>query len=168
MSVNCDAFLSGEADYLTVVDGQTSVTLIPAQENGSLVSGTYYAALLPGRYEQGFNITLTLDNGATFEKVYMPDGVTIARSAISSFCGEPAADDNLPDDVRIDLDFSKGWPFKEDIVPVEQQIASGYANDAYTYVLGSDVDGVQLTLMRLFTANEPAIKESLLARTVRC
>lgn len=143
VSVNCDAFLSGDDDYLTVVDGQTSVTLTPAQENGSLVSGTYYAALLPGRYEQGFNITLTLDNGATFEKVYMPDGVTIARSAISSFCGEPAADDNLPDDVRIDLDFSKGWPFKEAIVPVEQQIASGYANDAYTYVLGSDIDGVQ-------------------------
>ncbi len=73
----------------------------------------------------------------------MPDGVTIARSAISSFCGEPAADDNLPDDVRIDLDFSKGWPFKEVIVPVEQQIASGYANDTYTYVLESTADGVQ-------------------------
>ena len=132
VSVNCGALLSDESDYLTVSQGQESVTLVSAEEDGVLTKGTHYVAVLPGVYEKGFKVTVSFDGVKSFEKEYLSDGVTVRRSALSSF-GEEPADDNLPDEIRIDLDFSKEWPFVEEITSTDEQKTLNYAGKTYTY-----------------------------------
>ena len=143
VNVNCGALLSDEADYLTVSQAKNSVTLVPAEaEDVTLKTGTHYVALLPGVYEKGFKVTVSPDGVSSFEKVYMSEGVTVRRSALSSF-GEEPADDNLPDEIRIDLDFSKEWPFVEEITSTDEQKTLNYAGKTYTYQYEYLVQGVE-------------------------
>lgn len=144
VSVDCEKLEKGEEAWFTVVDGSSSVTLAPAEEGKLLDAGTYYASVLPGNYSQGLKVTVNYKNGQTLEKVYGETGLVVSRSAVLDLDINPVDSDliaKLPDDIRIDLDFSKGWPFVEEIVSADRQTEAGFAEDMYSYKYGFDYEG---------------------------
>lgn len=122
----------GEVSFYEVADSASaSVTLVPSVADTTLSVGTYHLALLPGTYSNGFRITVNYQSGTPVEMTCFGEGVTVERSGVSS-PGAGYADDDLPEEVRIDLDFAAGWPFKEECVSVEEQTAAAFAGDTYT------------------------------------
>ena len=144
LSVDCAKLEKGEVDYITVdpAEGQSSVTLVPVDPEGTLEAGTYYAAVLPGSYTQGLRLTINYKQGLPVVKTFFEDGVTISRSVLTKLDDMPV-DDDLPDDIRVDLKFSEGWPFVESIVSKEDQEAANYAGDTYTHMLKYVANGVE-------------------------
>ena len=144
VSVDCAKLEKGEADYMTVVSENqlNSVSLVPADPEGTINAGKYYAALLPGTYSKGLRVTVNYKQGLPVVKTYFEDGVTIRRSTLTMLDDEPI-DDDLPDEIRVDLKFSEGWPFVETIVSKEDQEAANYAGDTYTHMLKYEANGVE-------------------------
>ena len=68
MDLNPDKDAENEAPAVTSLTGTASVTIKPAEENGTLAAGEYYAAILPGTID-GIKVTFTRKNGETTESV---------------------------------------------------------------------------------------------------
>lgn len=70
MDLNPDKDAENEAPAVTpaTAGGSASITLKPAEENGVLASGVYYAAILPGTID-GIKVTFTRKNGETNQSV---------------------------------------------------------------------------------------------------
>jgi len=105
----------GENRFYEVADSASaSVTLVPSVADTTLSVGTYHLALLPGTYSNGFRITVNYQSGTPVEMTCFGEGVTVERSGVSS-PGAGYADDDLPEEVRIDLDFAAGWPSRKNV-----------------------------------------------------
>ena len=70
MDLNPDKETENEDPAITLVEGKgaTSITLKPAEENGTLAAGEYYATLLPCAID-GIKVTFTRKNGEKTEPV---------------------------------------------------------------------------------------------------
>lgn len=70
MDLNPDKETEDEDPAITLVEGKgaTSITLKPAEENGTLAAGEYYATLLPCAID-GIKVTFTRKNGEKTESV---------------------------------------------------------------------------------------------------
>ena len=70
MDLNPDKDAENESPAVTpaTAGGSASITLKPAEENGVLASGVYYAAILPGTID-GIKVTFTRKNGETNQSV---------------------------------------------------------------------------------------------------
>ena len=83
MDLNPDKETEDEDPSITLVEGKgaTSITLKPAEENGTLATGEYYATLLPCAID-GIKVTFTRKNGETTESVAVTKTVntTIPRN----------------------------------------------------------------------------------------
>ena len=147
VSVDCGKLEKGEDAWFTVIDGSPSVTVSPAEAGGFIEAGAYYVSVLPGYYSKGLKITVNYKNGLPLEKTYgETTGLTVSRSAVLEVDVNPMDSDliaKLPDDIRIDLDFSRGWPFVEQTVPAARQEETGYAEDTYTYVYRFKREGAE-------------------------
>ena len=116
---------------LQVTEGATEyITLLPPEGNDVFSQGgTYYFVVYPGEYK-GFEITFT--------DIY---GREIMRSNDRSQTlgrNEKIILHRIPDpyaiipagELTVTVDFTKKWPFEEQIVDVDSQLAAG---DRYTY-----------------------------------
>lgn len=146
ITVDYGRLAAGEKDFYEVIDpaAGTSVTLVPSVADTTLSLGTYYLALLPGTYSGGFRVTVEYQSGTPMEMTCFSEGVTVERAGLSYF-GDGYADDDLPDDVRIDLNFAESWPFKEEYVSAESQSAASFAGDTYTFEYRYQHEGVERT-----------------------
>lgn len=146
ITVDYGRLAAGKKDFYEAADPTAgkSVTLVPSVADTTLSIGTYYLALLPGTYSNGFRITVEYQSGTHVEMTCFSGGVTVERAGLSFF-GDGYADDDLPEEVRIDLNFAESWPFKEQCVSTESQTAAAFAGDTYTFEYRYQYEGVERT-----------------------
>ena len=146
VSVDCGKLEKGEETWFEAVDCSPSVTVLPAKAEGYIDAGVYYVSVLPGYYSKGLRVTVNYKNGQPLERTYGEAGLTVMRSAVLDLDINAIDSDllsKLPDDIRIDLDFSKGWPFVEETVSAARQEETDFAEDTYTYMYKFEYDGVE-------------------------
>ena len=144
VSVDCGRLDEGNSDFVTAdaAGAVSSVTLVPSEDGALLAAGTYYAAVLPGKYSKGVRLTVNYKQGLPVVKTFFEGGMTISRSSLFQLDDEPV-DDDLPDEFRVDLKFSEGWPFVETFVSKEDQEAASFAGDTYIHMLKYEANGVE-------------------------
>ena len=74
------------ADAPTVTGNAPSITLLPAEGETAISAGTYYIAVLPQTFVQGFTIASYKDDSETADRVLRIDeNITLTRSSIIDF-----------------------------------------------------------------------------------
>ena len=151
---------NGENNFWSPADGagMTYVEITPlessaaATEDGCLKAGSYYAAVLPQTYSQGFLITVTCKDGSSIVRKFHTEGLEIPRREPAET--DDALDDTLPDEIVIDLQFYN----ENDINPLGEFVSTAAgqtaAGEDYTYVYDYLCDGIEMSMDLSFTVSK--------------
>ena len=144
---------------LVVSEGTTDNIVLNAPEGGFAKGVTYYVLVAPVGQIAEMELTYTHTDGTTTCKRKNSNIIaSLSRSTLVPLDIIPVAYDNLPqDDFQVTVDFTAGWPFVEDIVPVAQQKTSqvdgnwyvGYMYTLKDYELKDDEGNTVATLSGL-------------------
>ena len=92
------------ADAPTVTGSAPSITLLPAEGETAISAGTYYIAVLPQTFVQGFTIASYKEGSETADRVLRIDeSITLTRSSIIDF-GSIVANGHEYVDLGIEVD----------------------------------------------------------------
>ena len=144
---------------LVVSEGTTDNIVLTAPTGGFVKGVTYYVLVAPVGQIAEMELTYTHTDGTTTCTRKNSNIIaSLSRSTLVPLDIIPVAYDNLPqEDFQVTVDFTAGWPFEEDIVPVAQQKASqvdgnwfvGYMYTLKDYELKDDEGNTIATLSGL-------------------
>lgn len=117
-----------------------AASIFLAAEGGTFLSGVpYYAAILPGVFNNGLRFTITdSDGNVRIKEVGKELGMEFIRGRICSFeevDAEPVIP--APEEFVVSLDFKSGWPFSKVCAATADQDADG---ETYTYEYSSNLN----------------------------
>ena len=144
---------------LVVSEGKADSIVLNAPEGGFAKGVTYYVLVAPVGQIAEMELTYTHTDGTTTCTRKNSNIIaSLSRSTLVPLETIPVAYDNLPqEDFQVTVDFTAGWPFVEDIVPVAQQKTSkvdgnwyvGYMYTLKDYELKDDDGNTIATLSGL-------------------